>query len=179
MKLNTLKLPSSVISTLYNKTLVTTGEPQSPTTKSNDKTEIPESDIPITQDEIKFLGGNGKNILIAVNNKNINFLPDDELGFLTNMLTACKFGLADVAIINLNTIGNPSYKTIFEKFKPEIVLLYGTDPAMLNLPVSFPHFQVQSFNNYTFLFTPALHEIQEDKILKSKLWVCLRRIFNV
>ena len=69
MKLNTLKLPSSVISNLYNKTLVTTGEPQSPTTKSNDKIEIPESDIPITQDEIKFLGGNGKNILIAVNTK--------------------------------------------------------------------------------------------------------------
>ena len=51
-------------------------------------------------------------------------------------------------------------------------------PAMLDLPVNFPHFQVQSFNNSTFLFTPSLHEIQ-NTILKSKLWVCLRRIFNV
>jgi len=58
-------------------------------------------------------------------------------------------------------------------------MLFGTEPSTINLPVSFPHFQLQSFNNYTFLFTPPLHEIRNDQILKSKLWVCLRKIFNV
>ncbi len=99
--------------------------------------------------------------------------------YLTNMLSACKLNLGDVAIINLNKIPDPSYKEILNTLNGNILLLFGTDPALLNLPVSFPYFQVQLFSSYTFLYIPSLDEIRNDKILKSKLWVCLRRIFNV
>jgi hypothetical protein len=181
MKLSNLKLSPSVISNLYTKTLVSTGSTHQPLMNINDQAEISERNKPVSiaENEIKYLGENCKNILVVVNDKTINFLPNDELAFLTNMLSACKLNIADIAIINLINIHNPSYKLLFEKFKSSIVLLFGTNPDMLQLPVSFPHFQVQSFNNCTFLFTPTLHEIKDDKVLKSKLWVCLRRIFNV
>jgi hypothetical protein len=181
MKLSALKLSPSVISNLYTKTLVSTGDTIPPLIKANEQVISSEKDeaAPVSKDEILFLGENRKNILVAVNNNNVDFLPGDESAFLTNMLAACKLSIADTAIVNLRNINNPSYKLFFEKFKSNVVLLFGTDPAMLNLPVSFPEFQVQSFNNCTFLFTPSLKEIQEDKVLKSKLWVCLRRIFNV
>lgn len=180
MNLSTLKLSPDVITGLYTKTLVTTGEQILSKQKTVVEIQVKEniSTAP-AKEKIKFLGENKKNILIAVDNKNADFLPDNDLSLLTNMLNACKMALADVAIINLNTIHNPSYKNVFENFNSNIVLLFGTDPSQLQLPVSFPHFQVQSFNNYTFLFTPALSEIQNDKILKSKLWVCLQRIFNL
>lgn len=181
MKLSTLKLSPSVISNLYTKTLVSTADTRLSVMKTNEQARATEVDepAPVVENEIIFLGENRKNILVVVNNDKADFLPGEELAFLTNMLFACKLSIADIAIVNLNNINNPSYKLFFEKFKSNIVLLYGTDPAMLNLPVSFPQFQVQSFNNCTFLFTPPLNEIQEDKVLKSKLWVCLRRIFNV
>ncbi|MBS1574344.1 MAG: hypothetical protein JST09_03485 [Bacteroidetes bacterium] len=180
MKLSTLKLSSAVIGGLYNKTLVTTSEDILIKQKTNPVNQAGEnSDIDPVKEKIKFLGENRMHILVAVNNNNVSFLPENELLLLTNMLNACKLTLADVAIINLATINDHSYKTIFEHFNSNIILLFGTDPSLFHLPVSFPHFQVQSFNNYTFLFTPALGEIQNDKILKSKLWVCLQRIFNL
>ena len=122
---------------------------------------------------------NKKNILVVVNYKDVIYLPDEELDLLTNMLTACKLSIADVAIINLNKIETPSYKKIISELNSEVILLFGTEPSALELPVDFPHFQVQSFNSYTFLYTPPLENIKNDKVLKSKLWVCLRRIFNV
>ncbi|MGC4039167.1 MAG: hypothetical protein QM764_24625 [Chitinophagaceae bacterium] len=180
MKLSELQLPSSVISSLYNKTLIETDEKQqikSPVVEPGDRSIT--STIQTTENTIKFLGENRKNILIAVSSSTTTFLPDEDLSFLTNMLGACKLGIADTAIINLNNIQAPSYKTIFEKLNSSIVLLFGIEPSALNLPVSFPQFQVQSFSNYTFLSAPSLSEIEQDKMLKSKLWVCLRRVFNV
>jgi hypothetical protein len=181
MKLSTLKLPHFVISGLYSKSLVTTG-----TDGREERKPLPASiplvnkiPAPVTVPEIQFLGENKKNILILVNYENISYLPDEELNFLNTMLSACKLNLGDVAIVNLNKIPNPSYKEILNTLNGNILLLFGADPAILNLPVSFPHFQVQSFSSYTFLYTPSLDEIRNDKILKSKLWVCLRRIFNV
>ncbi|MEJ0105464.1 MAG: hypothetical protein WDO19_24170 [Bacteroidota bacterium] len=180
MKLNKLKLPHSVISGLYSKSLVTTGDDRVNETGPDIRINVIETDEPlIAAPQIQFLGGNKKNILILVNYEKLNYLPDEELTFLTSMLGACKLNLADVAIINLDKIPAPSYKEILDQLNGNILLLFGTDPSRLNLPVSFPHFQVQSFNKYTFLYTPSLDEMKNDKILKSKLWVCLRRIFNV
>jgi hypothetical protein len=180
MKLNTLKLPHSVISALYGKNLVTIENDDLKTDVPAKKSTTIKYDAPsVNEPQIEFLGENKKNILILVNYENIRYLPDEELAFLTNMLTACKLNIADVAIINLNKIADPSYKELFGKLGGNIILLFGADPSLLNLPMSFPLFQVQPFNNYTFLFTPSLSDISNDKILKSKLWVCLRRIFNV
>jgi len=47
------------------------------------------------------------------------------------------------------------------------------------MPLSFPEFQVQAFNNCIFLHTPVLEVLETDKVLKSKLWVCLKRMFGV
>jgi hypothetical protein len=60
-----------------------------------------------------------------------------------------------------------------------VVLLIDTEAASIGLPLDFPDFQVQPFNNITFLSSPSLSEIKSDPLQKSKLWVCLRRIFNV
>jgi len=169
-----------VISDLYSKSLVTTGNDSTEEQKSLPASiQIVKDTPPVAAPPIQFLGENKKNILILVNYENISYLPDEELSFLTNLLSACKLNIGDVAIINLNKIPGMSYKDILNSLHGNILLLFGTNPATLNLPVSFPHFQVQSFSSYTFLYTPSLDEIRNDKILKSKLWVCLRRIFNV
>jgi hypothetical protein len=125
----------------------------------------------------KYLGENKKNILIVVNHIDTTHLPDEDLAFLTTILSACKLSLADVAIVNKNNYSNQTYKEYTGHFKSKIVLLFGTDPVSFGLPLDFPHFQVQSFSKCTFLYSPSLNEY--DQLVKSKLWVCLQRIFGV
>jgi hypothetical protein len=128
---------------------------------------------------LKSLGGNQKNILIVVKNDNITYLPDEDLEFLTNILKACKLSLEDVAIVNTNNNPDEGYKEYLKNWSSKIVLLFGVSPVSFDLPVSFPEFQVQSLTNTKFLYSPALSECRTDKLLKSKLWVSLQRIFGL
>ncbi|MCW3119547.1 MAG: hypothetical protein JWM28_3629 [Chitinophagaceae bacterium] len=177
MKLSGIKLEPSVISDLYKKTLVESDTPGLPEKKV----------IPTVVDEsekksagsLHFLGENKKNILVLVSYNLVNYLPDEELAFLTNMLSACQLGIADVAILNVDKAPALSYMEITGKLNSRIILLFGIAPSSLDLPIDFPHFQVQSFNNTTILYTPLIEDIKNNKIFKSKLWVCLRKIFNV
>jgi hypothetical protein len=58
-------------------------------------------------------------------------------------------------------------------------LLFDTSPAAISLPMSFPYYQLQSFAGSTFLYAPSLKELENDRVEKSKLWVCLKRLFNL
>lgn len=177
MSLNNIQLPSSVVADLYRSSLIDTG---TETTEDFQKPSTNRSSKKYKSEEVwKYLGGNQKNILIAVDYKDAVHLPDDELALLTNMLSACKLSLDDVAIINRNNHKEAGYKELSAYFKSKIVFLFDIEPSSFGLAVSFPHFQVQSVTNTTFLFSPALEEIKKDKLLKSKLWVCLQKIFGV
>ena len=168
MSLNNIQLPASAIADLYHFSLIET-----------DEIAITTGATVIASGEDKYLGENKKNILVIVDYTAVMFLPDEELSFLTNMLTACKLSLADVVIVNINKYKEKNYKELISNFKSRIVFLFGIEPVSFGLPVSFPHFQIQPFANATFLFTPSLKEYENDALLKSKLWVCLRRIFAI
>ena len=172
--LNDIKLPASVVADLYHASLIDPDE-----TPVNqvvaDMTENKPAGLP----GWKWLGENGKNVLIIVSNSDAVHLPDNDLVFLTGILGACKLSMADVAVVNLNNHPEASYKELAAFFKSKIVLLFAVEPASFGLPMSFPHFQIQPFAGNSFLFSPSLKELENDKILKSKLWVCLKRLFNI
>lgn len=174
MPLNNLELPASLIADLYKNSLIETTD----TVISASEKEADKDDTSIDSDW-KYLGNNQKNILIIVDYTETTNLPDPQFDFLTNLLAACKIGIADVVIVNLKNYPDTSYKNFVDHFKSKIIFLYGIEPSTLHLPLNFPHFQVQSFSNCTFLYTPSLEELEKDKVLKSKLWVCLRRIFGI
>lgn len=187
--LNHIELPASVIAELYRSALIDTGEaiPAAPRVPVAEKTKpvvIAEEIKPTVTAEapaetFRHLGQNQKNILIVVNYADAVYLPDDALSFLTSMLTACHLSLADVAIINRHNQVDGGYKEAMAKFRSKTVLLFGVEPATFEMPLVFPHFQVQTFAGTTFLFSPTLEECKTDKLVKSKLWVCLQRIFDI
>ena len=82
MDLNNIKLPVSVMADMYHSYLIEGNE------------QMPEDKEPLIKQEKnakwKSLGSNDKNILIIVNSKEAVHLPDNELTFLTGVLTACK-----------------------------------------------------------------------------------------
>lgn len=179
MGLNDIRLSNTELVALYPKTLVESDVVY--TSKKN----MPFITEPIIEEKVlaekqwKQLGDNKKNILITVRYTQFTHLPDEELQFLTAILSACQLTLGDVAIINQHNYHDTSYTEILKQYNSHIILLFGIEPSEFGLPLSFPEFQVQTFDNNKYLFAPPLQECRNDKLLKSKLWVCLRSIFGI
>jgi len=181
MDLNHIELPASVVAGLYRDSLIDTNEMPAKPRPAAIPVQAGTTADPVEEKIApwKFLGNNGKQILIIVENEETSGLPDKDLGFLTEILGACKLNLADVAIVNLANHPGASYKELTAFFKSRIVLLFAVEPAAFGLPMNFPHYQIQAFANNSFLFSPSLKELGNDRVEKSKLWVCLKRLFNL
>ncbi|MEO7922173.1 MAG: hypothetical protein ABIR30_00695 [Chitinophagaceae bacterium] len=176
MDLNHIELPASVIAGLYTDHLVETNDMPAPnraqamtvTNENEENNKYP----------WKYLGKNQKQILVIIDNPGITYLPDHELAFLTGILNACKLSIDDTAIFNIANQSS-SYKELLVFFKSRIVLLFDVEPSNFGLPMNFPPYQIQAFANNSFLFSPSLRELENDRVEKSKLWVCLKRLFNL
>ena len=104
-------------------------------------------------------------------------LPSQQLDFLNNIMKACRLEQSDYAIIANSQNGSPDYNAIYSQFKQKQLILFGIDPAAIGLPINFPHFQVQSFQQVRYLAAPRLDTIETDKALKMQLWQCLKQLF--
>ena len=161
MSLNNIQLRPQMLADLYTNSLL-----------QSNTTSVPETA------SVKYLGKNQKKILIIVQHPSIPFLPDEELSFLTNILSACKLSLADIGIINSTGIAVEGLQKAIES-DAKTVLLFGIDPLSIGLPINFPFFQLQQFNKRMYLYSPALSELERDKALKMKLWNSLKTLFGV
>ncbi len=182
MSLNDIQLPGNVIAGLFAHTLVEDNNPVStPAVAPAQPPPAPPPPAPAAKGTVawKKLGNNLKNILIIVDYPASAHLPDEELSFLTNMLSACKLSLDDVAVINLNNYTEKVYKPLVAHFNAQIVMLFGVAPRTLSMPLEFPLYQVQSFAGTTYLYAQAMEERHTDSLLKSRLWVSLRTLFKL
>ena len=161
MSLNKIPLSARLIADLYPAALVEQFVPP---------------DIPET---IKFLGNNRKNILVLVSKNNVSFLEDDELDFLSSVLFACKLSLADVAIVNIKTLSVTNYRFIINQLQSKNLLMFDIASDVIDLPFNYPYFQVQEFDQCTYLSAPDLKSIEGDKTLKTQLWNCLKKLFGI
>ena len=179
MNLNSIKLEPTDISLLYKNTLVEVeinADKQSlPQTNTNTELIIPDNH----QGDWNFLGENKKKILVVVHYPDVVHIPDKQLSFLTKLLAACNLNLGDAAILNFQNQKSSDFNKVINFFTPKVVLLFKIEPGEFGMPMIFPHFQVQGYKDAVFVASPALDEIEPDKILKSKLWVCLKKIFNL
>ena len=132
-----------------------------------------------TEPAVKFLGKNGKNILILVSKEDVPFIEESELSFLSSVLIACKLSLADVAIVNLKNTPGADYRLFQDQLQSNTILLFDVDTQTVDLPFNFPHFQVQQFEQATYLSAPSLNTIEKEKALKTQLWNCLKNIFRL
>jgi hypothetical protein len=179
MSLNNIQLNPSLLADMYRTSLIETKEAVRGTEKKQAPPAIDTDAADTKPASWKYLGEYKKNILIVVRYNNVPYLPDEQLNFLTSVLNACKLNLGDVAIFNAANGPSRLYKDLQEKFKSSFVILLGSTPEEFEMPISFPEFQVQGFNNCIFLHTPVLEVLETDKVLKSKLWVCLKKMFGV
>ena len=161
MSLDNIQLPPIVLQNLYRNALIDlkTGNAASAT--------------------LTYLGNNQKRVAIIVDEHEAIYLPDEELNFLLGILTACKLSMADIALLNYHKNPAITYKDIAEQLHAEKIFLFGTTPAILELPLQFPHYQVQQYNDQVYLSSPNLKKLRDDKAEKTKLWNCLKQVFSI
>ena len=162
MSLNKIQFSGYLYQNLYNKNLI--GATQ---ISNADNSEI----------KISSLGGNQKKILFLVNNSATKFLDDEEMILLTNLITACKLSMEDIALVNYSNCDNINYKDLIEYFQSEKILMFGTFLAEIDLPFIIPDFQIQSYGGKLFMAAPPLNELISNKDAKKDLWKCLQQIF--
>lgn len=166
MSLDNIQLPSIVIQDLYKNSLVDLNNTKAVTE------EIKSAVLP-------FLGNNQKRICIVVNDENALYLSDDLLNFLLGILAACKLSMADVALVNAAKNKTIDYAFLQEQLNAETVLMFGVTALQMQLPMQFPFYQIQQFNNQAYLTAPELQKLQEDKAEKMKLWNSLKQLFSI
>ena len=178
-----IQLPDFLIAELYKGSLVELNafqEEAMPAVAQEDLAKAEEKGR--FEDKIKFLGQNGKGIIIIVHQTEAVFLKEAEFTFLTNILKACHLNLADIAIINTAN-AEVTYAAIKENMTASVILLFDVEPSVIKLPFMIPAFQVQKFDDCSIMVSPALttinQETQEGKLLKTKLWVSLRKVFDL
>jgi len=172
MSLNSIKFEPTDIAFLFKNSLVEINA---------EKQASPQTKIETVQTNsgLKYLGENKKKTLVVVRNAEAVHIPDKQLTFLTKLLAACNLNLADVAIFNFQDHNSSEFNEILNFFNPKVVLLFDVEPGEFGLPMIFPQFQVQGHKDAVFVSSPSLDVIEPDKSLKGKLWVCLKKIFNL
>ncbi len=176
-----IKLPADVLSALYKGHLVG-GAENDAATKPQVVEKAEAAIVSNNIEPIRFLGENRGHIILLVHYPLAPYLPEEQLEFLTRMLGACKKNMGDVAIVNTGT-GAITIEALRNELAPARVILFGVEPAGINLPVNFPPFKLQVIDGITYLKAPTLDSMNqegaESKNLKAQLWNCLRQLFGI
>lgn len=172
MSLNDIRLPASLLVSLYRHVLVE-GE-RVVVQEINPVEKV----SPRPPGSPGFLGGNARKLCVVNRDSSSPYINDDDLHFLAEVLKACRMGLPDVAIFN-HARQPLDYHILREQATPAIVILFGLHPQELSLPVEFPPFQIQTFDQVRYLCAPPLQEIAASRPLKSQLWACLKQLFSL
>ncbi|MGN6615758.1 MAG: hypothetical protein ACTHJ5_01160 [Ilyomonas sp.] len=197
-----IQLPDFIIADLYKDTLVVTDDLLAkPVSQKQERkvTELQQKSVEIRNEEIEiksekgkielkekhekfFLGENRKNITILVSDDQNVFLDDESLQLLSGILAACRLNIADAAIVNYyrNTF---NYQHLKQSLQPKYLFMFDVLPQQIQLPFTMPQYQKQPYDNCIFLAVPSLNimkkNTKEARVEKSKLWVCLKGIFDI
>jgi hypothetical protein len=166
MSLDNIQLSPIVLQGLFKHSLIDIKNEEKPEEKTTNK-------------EFFTLGNNRRHILILVENDETLYLPDEQLNFLLGILVACNLTMEDVAILNIKKNKPVTYKIVTNELNPKKLFLFGVTPDQINLPLDFPNYQIQQYNNQTYLRAPPLSDFQDNKVEKTKLWTCLKQIFAI
>ncbi|MFM7671208.1 MAG: hypothetical protein ACKO6Q_01280 [Bacteroidota bacterium] len=120
-----------------------------------------------------LLGDYKKRVLILIDEPEQAFLKDEDLSFLTGILSACKLNMGDVGIINLSGDSNTSSADLKKALHPSSWWLFGLDRSRIGLKESD-----QSAPEPVFI-APPLKELSQNPQDKKLLWNQLRSHFGV
>lgn len=181
-----IQLPSFVVAELYKDALVIIPETKNITDAVENlakDTEINRTKTGVSFLEKKFwLGDNQKKVALFVEDQTNVFLDGNALQFLTNILSACKLNLSDVALINVINTQHPFHE-ITNYLNSRYAVLFGIDTNKIALKENFELFQNMTVDSISIAAAPPLQDMMQQtpdaKTLKAKLWNALKTMFGL
>ncbi len=128
--------------------------------------------------EIKYLGENQKNILLLIQNEKEAYLSEETFNLLTNILNACKLGMQDVALVNTANYPGTRLQNYLSKIPTRQVIYFAIPSDALGLP-PMETYRIGTHHGISVLMSDDLQLIATDKILKGRLWMCLKQLFGI
>ena len=187
MGLNNIQFPAQTIVDLYKNLLCedeSVSVPRQPVSQPAEEIQAPKQEFvnAKTTDQISFLGKNLMHLVLLVDYNSEVYLPEKQLSFIGNILKACKMNLADVAIVNVNK-QTVSIDTLSRQLNPKHLVVFGIDTRALDLQTQLTAFNLITSNGIQVFASPALEQLNQDgeegKLLKSKLWLCMKQMLNL
>lgn len=184
------QIPPTLLAGIYKDTLIASDEAMAPVEKKVPEAtpvqpvtiKAPVTVLPDTPPDKWFLGGNAKGVLVIVNDAENVYLADEALQLLTSILNACRLNMADIAVINYARFPY-TFAKIKQLLQVNHCLLFDVSLQSMELPFTIPHYQIQQYGGGSFISSPALQTMlgpsEEARLQKSKLWLSLKKIFNV
>lgn len=170
MSFDEIRLPASVIADIYANSLVCL--PQD--------AELPAPVKPTPPAPLHYLGGNRKNIAVLVNYPAEVHLPEHQLSFIQNIFKACELYTDHLAILN-TARQQVDQQALKGQLAPKVIMIFGNHSIdFLQVP---EHFTLVHQEGTTLVCAPELEKLNrndpEGRLLKSRLWLTLKLLFNV
>ena len=104
MSLDNIQLNNRVVADLYRNALINLDNDQPVSASSTSK-------------NLEYLGKNGKQILLLLKEPQHKYVEENDLAFLSKILSAVNLTLADVAIVNCHENSAAHYENLMEHVK--------------------------------------------------------------
>ncbi len=129
-----------------------------------------------------FLGNNQRHITFLCEQQVPEFLPEDQLLLISKMLSACKYSMDDIVLINL-TRSSVSLDELKTEFQPKIIFLWGVSSEIPGITQPLKDFTIEVVGDISVIrvSTPTLltgNDVAAQS-LKQQLWACLKKLFNL
>lgn len=136
---------------------------------------IPKQKIQEQNVSFEYEGENNKYIVMLFSHKAQGTMPQAQKLFLEKILGATKLSLADVALVNIDSYPNATFKQIKEYFAAASVFLWGINPSIFNINANL--YQPIIHEKTKIICVDSVESIENDKTLKGKLWGILQSHF--
>lgn len=121
-------------------------------------------------------GKNNKQFVWIVNEPSYPFLSDDDFQFLSDILTACKMNMNDIALVNY-AHNKSSLQSLAATLHAKQVVISAT--AQQWMEEEADNYLLQDRNGYQLFITEDLSVLRNDKVKKSKLWLALKQMLSL
>jgi hypothetical protein len=140
--------------------------------------------VPVTQPQpvvqtpgapFNYLGTNKKAFLIFTHYPDHEFIDQEHLTALQNILKRKEVELEDIAILNIAKTGNKKWADIYKFFTPKKVLVLGSEatPPGLNLP---PLNQLKQAPAASLLYSFSFIEMMSSTDNKKAFWEQMKNL---
>jgi DNA polymerase III psi subunit len=123
----------------------------------------------------KFLGGNKRNVLILVNDRENEVSDERGRELLRKIVKSVNLSAADFALVNYAAYPDVKFEQFQSYFSPALVFAFGVTAAQLALPEQVQNTIVLQ-GHVRLIFSAELKALDQDAATKKSLWGSLQKL---